>query len=72
MKIVSITWSSDVSLLAEACAELDIALNAWSVHDLKDEAERERCTESFRHADVILLHPTNEGVWDDIIEKLSG
>ena len=71
MKIVSITWSSDVSLLADACAELDIALNAWSVHDLKDEAERERCTESFRHADVILLHPTNEGVWDDIIEKLS-
>ena len=37
MKLTSITWGSDVPLLAEACAKLGIALSAWTPRDLEDE-----------------------------------
>ena len=70
MKITSITWGSDISLLAEASAELGMELRAWSARDLEDEEKRRRCIESFEHADVIILRPTNDAVWDDIIGKL--
>jgi cobaltochelatase CobN len=70
MKITSITWGSDISLLAEACAEIGMEISAWSARDLEDEEKRRRCTQSFEHVDVIILRPTNDAVWDDVIEKL--
>ena len=86
MKLTSITWGSDVPLLAEACAKLGIVLSAWTPRDFEDEKKRERCdaitkTSSPRidakgiaqmlgDADVILLRPTNDRIWDEIIEKL--
>ncbi len=70
MKLTSITWGSDVPLLAEACAKLGIALSAWTPRDLEDEEKRERCTQMLGDADVVLLRPTNDAVWDEIIERL--
>jgi len=70
MKITSITWGSDISLLAEACAELGMEISAWSARDIEDEEKRRRCTQSFEHADVIILRPTNDAVWDDVIGTL--
>jgi cobaltochelatase CobN len=70
MKITSITWGSDISLLAEACAELGMDISAWSARDLEDEEKRRRCTQSFEHADVIILRPTNDAVWDEVIGTL--
>ncbi len=71
MKITSITWGSDISLLAEACNELDVELHAWSAHDLEDDAKLESCISSFKHADLILLRPTSDAVWDEVIEGLN-
>ena len=70
MKITSVTWGSDISLLVDACNRLGIELSAWSTHDLEDDSRRESCTQSFRDADVILLRPTDDGVWDPVIEEL--
>ncbi|MCD6206538.1 MAG: cobaltochelatase subunit CobN [Methanosarcinales archaeon] len=70
MKLTSITWGSDVPLLAEACAKLGIALSAWTPRDLEDEEKRDRCTQMLGDADVILLRPTNDWIWDEIIERL--
>ncbi|NMG82665.1 MAG: iron chelate uptake ABC transporter family permease subunit [Methanosarcinales archaeon] len=36
MRITSVTWGSDISLLVEACAKLGIALSAWTPCDLED------------------------------------
>jgi len=36
MKITSITWGSDIALLAEACAKLGIVLSAWIPRDLEE------------------------------------
>ncbi len=71
MKITSITWGSDISLLAEACNELDVELHAWSAHDLEDDAKLESCISSFKHADLILLRPTSDAVWDEVVEGLN-
>ena len=71
MKIVSVTWSSDISLLAEACDELGMELQAWSIQDLEDDSKRKSCISSFKHADVILLRPSDSGVWDELIEGLN-
>ncbi|NIA09195.1 MAG: hypothetical protein GWP10_05515 [Nitrospiraceae bacterium] len=71
MKVTSVTWGSDISLLADACNELGMELNAWSTHDLEDDSKRERCAQSFGDADVIILRPTTDAVWDEIIEELN-
>ena len=72
MKITSVTWGSDISLLADACNELDMELHAWSAHDLEDDAKLESCISSFEHADLILLRPTSDAVWDEVVEGLNG
>jgi cobaltochelatase CobN len=71
MKITSVTWGSDISLLADACNELGMELNAWSTRDIEDDSKRDSCTQSFRDADVIILRPTSDAVWDFIIEELN-
>ena len=71
MQITSITWESDISVLAEVCKELGIELLAWSARDLEDEKKRKACISSFKQADVILLRLTTDRLWDDFIEKLN-
>ncbi|CAD6493200.1 MAG: CobN/Magnesium Chelatase [Candidatus Argoarchaeum ethanivorans] len=70
MKITSVTWGSDISLLVDACNRLEIELSAWSTHDLEDGSKRESCTQSFTDADVVLLRPTEDAFWDSVIEEL--
>ena len=71
MKITAVMWGSDMPLLIEASKELGIELSAWSTHDVEDDAKREDCIKSFDQADVILLHPSNEEFWDELIERLN-
>ncbi len=56
--------------LKEAAEGLDIELDIWPTHDMGDEARREACIKSFEDTDVVLIHPTNEEYWDDIIAGL--
>jgi cobaltochelatase CobN len=71
MKVTAITWGSDMAPLINACKELGIELNAWSTYEIEDEKKRKDCIKSFEQADIILLHPSNEGYWDEIIESLN-
>jgi cobaltochelatase CobN len=71
MKVTSMTWGSDISLLVEGGKELGIELDAWSARDLEDERKRKDCINSFEHADVILLRLTTDKVWDEFIEELN-
>jgi cobaltochelatase CobN len=72
MRVTSITWGSDISLFAEACNELGIKIHTWSSHELKNnDAKLEECIRSFEYADVIILRPTSESIWDEIVEKLN-
>jgi len=70
MKVTAVIWGSDMPLLIEASNELRIGLNAWSTHDVEDEKMRKECIKSFERADVVLLHPSNEEHWDELIESL--
>lgn len=71
MNVVSVTWGSDIPLFVEACNELGMELHAWSTQDLEDDSKREDCINSFKHADVIILRPSDSGVWDELIEGLN-
>ncbi|HID19340.1 MAG TPA: cobaltochelatase subunit CobN [Methanophagales archaeon] len=70
MKLVAIIWGSDMALLINACKELGVELNVWSTYDVEDARKRKECIKSFGEADIILLHPSNEAHWDEIIEGL--
>jgi cobaltochelatase CobN len=70
MKVTAVLWGSDMPLLIEACEELGIELNAWPTHDVEEEKKRKECIKSFERAEIILLHPSNEEHWDELIEHL--
>jgi len=72
MRVRSITWASDVALLMEAAKNLGIDLKAATTSDLEGQDVAIQCREFLGDADVILLHPSHEGPWDDVAESLDG
>jgi len=70
MKLISITWAGDVAPLLKASKELDVDLIAWSISELENRETFERCIESLEGADLIILHPSHDSYWDEIIEVL--
>ena len=70
MKITSITWTSDVSLLAEASEGLGMDLSAWSSYDLKEDEKLKSCIASFEEADLILLRMSTDPAWDEVVTAL--
>lgn len=72
MRVRSITWASDVALLLEAAKNLGIDLKAATTSELEGQDVATQCREFLGDAEVILLHPSHEGPWDDIAESLDG
>ncbi|MBN1322611.1 MAG: cobaltochelatase subunit CobN [Methanotrichaceae archaeon] len=72
MKIRAVTWASDISLLLQAGRDLGLDIKAWSSNGLEETGALESCIDSLREADLILLHPSHEGYWDDIMDGLEG
>ncbi|HOT07222.1 MAG TPA: cobaltochelatase subunit CobN [Methanotrichaceae archaeon] len=70
MKIVSITWSSELPLLLEGAKEMAMDISAWSYTQLSDQADLNRCIQSLEKAQLILLHPSSDPCWDQIIPAL--
>ncbi|MDH7596942.1 MAG: cobaltochelatase subunit CobN [Methanothrix sp.] len=68
MRVRALTWASDKALLVQAGAELGIDLKAWSVQELLDPDTLEECRRSLNEADVILVHPTHDGRFDELLE----
>ena len=72
MKITIVAWGSELLQFSSAAREAGIDLAAWQVHELIDDSEmRKRCIESCRGSDVVLLHPSQDPVWDDILGGLA-
>ncbi|MDD4652641.1 MAG: cobalt chelatase, partial [Methanothrix sp.] len=71
MKIVSITWASELPLLLEAAKEIGLDMELWSASQLSSEADLERCLESLKRANLILLHPSSDACWDEIVPALN-
>ncbi|HOI69976.1 MAG TPA: cobaltochelatase subunit CobN [Methanothrix sp.] len=70
MLIASVTWSSELPLLLESAKEVGLDLEAWSSSQLAEAQYMEECLESLKRAQIILLHPSSDGCWDDIIPAL--
>ena len=72
MKITIVAWGSELLQFSGAAREAGIDLSAWQVHELIDDSEmRKRCIESCRGSDVVLVHPSNDSVWDEILGGLA-
>ncbi|MDM7912004.1 MAG: cobaltochelatase subunit CobN, partial [Methanotrichaceae archaeon] len=67
MRLRTLTWGSDMALLVEAARELDIDLVARSVSDL-DEDNVDECVQVLCEGDVILLHPSQDSLFDKVVE----
>ncbi|RKX97630.1 MAG: cobalt chelatase, partial [Spirochaetes bacterium] len=68
MKIAAIIWgSSSLNCLVEAARDIDeIKLFAFSMQQLKDEEERDRCIEKLRGSDLVFLYISNNDIWQKI------
>jgi hypothetical protein len=67
MRLISITWASDVALLVEATGKLGADLVTWTTVDLEVPEKLEQCIESLAGADLILLHLTHEFEWGEVL-----
>ena len=70
MKIVTITWSSELPLLVQAAKAAGLDLVAWSSSQLTNPEDLKKCLESLNNAQLILLHPSSEACWDEIVAAL--
>jgi hypothetical protein len=57
MRLASLNWASDVSLLLEAARATSSRISTWTVSELNDQSIEE-CISSLNNAEAILLHPT--------------
>ncbi len=73
MRLRAVTWGSDIALLLEASRDLGIDLKIWSIQDLEEKSALEECFESLKGADLVLLHPSQQGdLFDRICDHLGG
>jgi len=56
MRLASLTWASDVSLLLEAARATKSKIRAWTVSELNDR-NLDECINSLNSADAILSIP---------------
>jgi cobaltochelatase CobN len=70
MKIATITWSSELPLPVQAAKEVGLDIEAWSSSQFADPRDLEKCLESLKDAQTILLHPSSEACWDEIVPAL--
>jgi cobaltochelatase CobN len=70
MKIATITWSSELPLLLQGAKEVGLDIEAWSSSQFADPKELEKCLESLKNAQIILLHPSSDACWDEIVPAL--
>lgn len=68
MKITTIVWGSDIPLLIEAAELENVDLVLFATHEIKE--KQELFIQSQKEADIILLHPSKDTAWDEIIPQL--
>ena len=72
MRVTIVAWGSELLQFSSVAREMGIDLAAWQFHELTDDSEkRERCIESCNGSDVVLVHPSHDPVWDEILGGLA-
>lgn len=72
MRLTAVTWASDMPLLAEAASSMGIDLKGWSVQQILNPECLLNCIRSLKEADLILLHPTQDGALDQVLASIDG
>ncbi|HIJ06448.1 MAG: Cobaltochelatase CobN [Methanomicrobiales archaeon 53_19] len=70
MKIAAIVWGSDIPLLDAAARREGVHIDITGVHNVDDQKVQDRFLRSQEDADLILLHPSHDAAWDDLIPRL--
>ena len=70
MKIAAIVWGSDIPLLDAAARREGVILEIAGVHNIDDPDTQGRFLRSQQDADLILLHPSHDAAWDELIPRL--
>ncbi|MCK9564441.1 MAG: cobaltochelatase subunit CobN [Methanothrix sp.] len=70
MRINAIVWASDVAPLLKASRDLGFDLMAWSTSDLNNHDNLAACLKLLNDADLLLIHPSHDGFWDEIMENI--
>ncbi|MGC9436235.1 MAG: cobaltochelatase subunit CobN [Methanomicrobiales archaeon] len=71
--IVTAAWGSDLRLMSQAAQELGFSFSAWTVHDLRtDDSTRDSFLAACRGADIVLLHPSHDAFWDEVMPEIPG
>lgn len=70
MKIAAIVWGSDAVLLRAVAAEEGISCAVIGTHEVDDPAAQGRFLADQADADLVLLHPSRDRAWDDLIPKI--
>jgi len=70
MRITAVVWGSELPLLREAANREGVTLNAWVTFRLRNAKNLGSCISTLHDADIIILHPTQEGYWDTLVSGL--
>lgn len=71
--IVTVAWGSDLMLMSRAARELGFVLSAWTVHELRDSEEKQQAfLDACRNTDLVLLHPSHDAFWDEVMPGIPG
>lgn len=70
MNIRAVLWGSEIPMIRNASEATGIDVKCWATYRLRDPAVCNDCIEDLRDADLIILHPTNDAYWDDLIPGL--
>ena len=70
MKINAIVWASDMAHILKASREIGLDLMAWSTVGLNRQDDLAACLASLNDADLLLIHPSHDGFWDEIMQRV--
>jgi cobaltochelatase CobN len=69
VKFTVVSWGSEISVIRHAAKRIGFEVSDWNVYDLKENSELvSECISSFMDSDFVLIHPSHDSYWDDIIE----
>ena len=65
-RLSAVLWANELPLLAQVAFEAGVDLEGWYPHELTESGPLDACITSLQDADVVLLHPSSAGCWDDV------
>ena len=70
MKITGIVWGGELPLLKRSCNLQHITHAFYTSTAVRQEEERLKAFRDLKEADLVLIHPSPDPVWDEIIPRI--